>query len=147
MEPLVRLLLLALAVLLSACSREAAPPARDAGSATPAVQPAYAPPPALAAEDPDAAVPGGTDPGGQGWPPAMSTGPDSDCTASVTSQFSGKGAPLRRGMAALGTQLGTKDDFLPVLYFNDEGGARRCRGGDGSMVVAVWTGHAWSTRP
>ena len=142
------LLIVVVALLLAACGREAAP-ARDAGPATATARPAYVPPPA--AEEPDAATaeaeeeatyPGGTDPGGQGWPPAMASGPDADCTGVLTAQFSGKGGRLRRGMAALGSRV-TKDEFMPVLYFDNEGSAKRCKGGNESMVVAVWTGTGW----
>jgi len=142
-----RLLLALLALLIAACSREPARPVKDAGSATPEARPAYVPPPAAvtasAEVDGGDRYTGGTDPGGQGWPPAMANGPDADCTGVLTAQFSGKGGRLRRGMAALGTRLTPKDDFFPVLYFDNEASALRCRGGDGSMVVAVWNGNGW----
>jgi len=135
--------LVLLVLLLVGCSRDPIPVTADAGPPPVIVVIQAAPKPAQPVEepeDPDAWVHGGT--GRSGLPPAISSGPESDCTGVMLTQFSGPGEPLRRGMAAMGSVIGTGGDFDPMIYFHTTDGAKRCAKG-GDMDVATWTGRKW----
>jgi hypothetical protein len=122
-----------LLALLSACARQAEPPARAEPPAAPA-RPA-APPARSAAPDVPAPVRSAAPAEG------AAADPPADCGGLLSSESGGKRRP-RAGTAAVGYEV--DGDFVPVLQFNDERAARRCA--KEGMVTAVWSKGGWTVR-